>query len=109
MNSFTEVIGNYRQGALDEQLAENLREIVAAVIDTGKVGKLTINLKVSPNGDGSVELDADVKAAVPRVTVGKALFYAEADGTLSRKDPRQPDLPLREVRSEATPIRAYKE
>ncbi len=55
-------------------------------------------------------MEADVKTALPRPTVGKALFYATREGRLSRKDPRQTEMQLREVNTAGpVAIRQYKD
>lgn len=96
MRPFTEVIGDLRSGALD-QLNAKLDELVEAVIETRKPGELTFKIKIKPNGDGSVEIEDDIKAKVPELPRGKTIMFVDADNSLRRSDPRQPDLPLREV------------
>lgn len=97
MNSFAEFCANYGRGDLDHRLVETMKEIVRAVRETEKVGKLTLTLKVSPNGDGIVILSSDIKKLVPEPSVPDALFFTNEEGELLRRDPRQQDLPLREV------------
>jgi hypothetical protein len=105
MNSFSEFCAQYGQGSLDHLVAESLREIVRAVMDTGKAGKLTLSIKVSPNDDGSVLCDGDVKTAVPKPSVGGAIFFTTADGDLLRRDPRQGEFNLREVTASDVKVR----
>ncbi len=95
--NFLETIKEFKgSGALAEQLSIELGDLVTAVIDTGKAGSLTLVLKVQPDSEGSIKMGATVKTAVPKPSVGEAIFFAAANGALSRSDPRQADLLLRE-------------
>lgn len=96
MRPFTEVIGDLRSGAL-HQLNEKLDEVVAAVIETRRAGEITFKLKIKPNGDGSVEIEDNIKAKVPEQPRGKTIMFVDSENALRRTDPRQSDLPLREV------------
>ena len=104
-NTFTGVLMNYGNGALDELLVSDLQDVVLAVMRTGKTGTLTLKIKVSQNSDNTVELDANVTPNKPAGSVGKALFFPDEEGRLLRQDPRQPALPFREISSEPAKAR----
>jgi hypothetical protein len=94
---FTEVIAEYGNGRLLERLSAELAEVARAVGETNLKGTVTLKLSVEPSGEGAYTLNADVTAKVPKRGVGQAIFYADQSGNLSRRDPRQPELPLRTV------------
>ena len=89
--SFNSTIQQVRDGQLLELLTGKLQEVVEAVEETGKVGGLTLSLKVKPNGEGAVTLISDVKAKVPEPAVGDAIFFV-SNGNLVRNNPHQADL-----------------
>jgi hypothetical protein len=97
-NPFNQVLLDIRQGSLHAELSEHLQELVATVAEREKPGTLTLTLKVSPAGRKTqqYEIADDVTVRPPKPERGSSLFFA-LDGNLSRSDPRQPELPLREV------------
>lgn len=104
---FAAVIQEQRQGGLHGELSHELANLVASVQETRKPGVLTLTLKVTPNKDGvTVTLSDDISVKLPKSDRGAAIFFVQGDGNLVRNDPRQPELPLREVGArEATEIR----
>lgn len=87
-----------RGGSLHGELTEKLADLVAACLEHGEGGSLVLTVKVKPNKDGvTVTVTDEVKAKEPEGDRGAALFYADAEGNLSRRDPRQPELPLKDI------------
>lgn len=105
-NTFTGILMGYNNGDLDELLATELQDVVLAVRRTEKPGTLTLNIKVSPNGDAMVELDATVNTKKPAGSVGKALFFPAEDGTLLRRDPKQSEMRFREIDTKPAAVRS---
>ncbi len=66
-------------------------------METRKVGGLTLNLKVRPNGETSVFVTHEIKSRVPEPPKSDTLFFTTSDGSLRRSDPNQEELPLRRV------------
>ena len=96
-----DVLRQLAGGSVYDDANAKLAEIVEAVKETRKAGELTIKLKISPNGDGSVKVHEDVKAKVPELSRGDTVFFVTSGGILSRNDPRQGDLPLKVVKQPA--------
>lgn len=94
---FTDVIGEIENGQLLRDLTEQVYKIVEAALDTRKPGTLSLALKFSPTGRGSVEIDAKYDAKIPEHARPTTTFFTTPDGTLLRDDPNQPKLPLRAV------------
>ena len=94
-----------RQGAALEEYAESVSELLEAVRKTGKGGSIQFTLKVAPiSAADSVTLTIDdaLTLKAPKLPAGSTVMYRTEDGRLSRRDPRQPELPgLREVSREA--------
>lgn len=97
MSNFADVLGSIEGGILFNQLNEQLQDLVVAVTDHRKSGEITVTLKVTPNGERAVSVTGTIKSKVPEAAKGVTIFYADGGGNLLRRDPRQPDLPLREV------------
>ena len=94
---FTDIVGELAGGETLDTLTSDLAEIVTAVKATGKSGKLTFELTIKPNGPHGVEISDKITTKEPRDDRGSTIFFNDKDGGLHRRDPRQPDLPLREV------------
>lgn len=94
---FTDVIGEIDRGRLFDELTERLAEVVDGVRLTQKAGELTLKLKISPNGEDAVAIADEVKVKLPEPNKPKSLFFIGKGNALSRRDPRQQDLPLRDV------------
>lgn len=76
--------------AMLADLAEHVREY------GGKAaGRLTITLDVTVDRDG-VEMKSRVKTKTPEPPPVRAVGFLTPDCQLTRRDPRQPDLPLRD-------------
>ncbi|MDO4694977.1 MAG: hypothetical protein Q4A62_10260 [Eikenella sp.] len=98
MANYAETLSNIYGGELLAELDEKLSEVVRAAELTGKVGSITLSLKVKAKGSsGQIELTPAVKAVVPEHERGSALMFATPEGNLQLQDPRQANLDLKEV------------
>lgn len=92
---FLDTLRDIRQGAVIDELGEELAELVQAVRETGRRGELTFTLTVRPASKGNVDvlaLEDSVKVKRPKPERGTSIVYAQPDGSLSRRDPRQPEM-----------------
>ena len=94
---FAAWLQEHRSGGLHQELSEALAEVARAVSEHEKVGSLTVTIKLEPNGVGTVIVTDELKTKVPEPARPASLFFTDAGGNLSRRNPRQPELPLREV------------
>lgn len=101
---FADVLRDLSAGQTYDELTAALGEIVEAVTATRKAGSLTLKIDVKPNGENSVRVVDEIKTKVPQPTRGETLFFTTSSGSLIRNDPRQADLPLRDVKADA-PLR----
>ena len=97
---FLETLRELRNGVTIEELGDEMAKLVAAVRSTNKAGKLVLTLSIRPatKGDATtVTLEDGIVTKLPvpdrRATI---MFTTEQNG-LSRKDPNQQELKLREV------------
>lgn len=96
---FADWMAEQRNGALHNDLSQSLNDLVDAVNCVGKGGTLTLTVRVNPaskHGEGSVLVSDDVKVKLPQER-GEALYFVDSDANLTRQNPAQPSLPLREV------------
>lgn len=96
---FAAFVQEQRAGALHGELSDGLVELVQAVQETGKAGTVQLTVKVAPNKDGvTVTVTDKVVVKLPEGERGAAIFFADEHGNLMRRDPRQTELPLKEIR-----------
>lgn len=91
--TITEVLMNLREGGSVEELASEIRNAVSATRDTGKKSKVVLTIEIAANGRDAVTITDTVKATLPKPDAVSTMFYATDDNGLSRRDPRQPELP----------------
>lgn len=99
--SFTLFLQEVEDGRLHGDLSEALRDLVAQLHDaSGQRGKssgtlgVTFTLKLD---GGVIEVAADYKVKAPKLARGRSVFWATPENNLTRRNPAQPDLPLRDV------------
>lgn len=94
MRPITDILREIRKGRVVERASEEMAEVVRAVLDTEKAGKLTIELTVKPQGkgDSAVIVSAKLKTTIPQADLPDALFFADLDGDLHRDDPSQREM-----------------
>lgn len=89
--TFADWMTEYGHGALNDRLTAALREVAESVVLFDKGGKVTLTLALSAKG-GGVIVSPSVKSAPPEGKEGGQFFYVASDGSLSRRDPNQPQL-----------------
>lgn len=106
---FSQWLFAQRAGATHAELTDGLAELATQVHETGKGGKLLLEITIGPaskNG-GHQMLVSDrvvVKAPTPKRTES-FFFFDERNGSLTRNDPLQPQLPLQEVPARPTNLK----
>lgn len=98
---FTHTLNLLRGGEAQADLSEQLDALITACADTGKLGQLTMTIKVKPNGKSGQYIIADTIAVkTPHYQRADTLLFEDMDGNLTREDPRQKKL---ELKSAPTP------
>lgn len=94
MRPITDILRDYRNGKLADYASRIFNECTRAVDETGKVGEVTIKIKIKPEkGGGSLKnLVATVTMKRPEPDIPEAVFYSDADGNLHRADPNQAEM-----------------
>lgn len=91
---FLMALGRVDGGMPVEVADEQLKKVISAVQQTGKKGKITVELEVSPNGELGFAVTAKVKATAPQVSFGQSFFFMGRDGALTRQSPDMQQLGL---------------
>lgn len=103
---FFETLRDLRKGKTLEELSEALSAMVSAVQTTGKHGEIVLKLRVRPPRKGSVSyitIEDEIVAKAPRADRDDTIFFALADGSLTRQDPAQLGLKLSAVPDHVDP------
>jgi hypothetical protein len=108
--SFTQFLGEIEDGHLQNELTQTLQEVVGdlhnAAVNTGGKSSGTLTIKLSFKVDGGViEVTPEVATKLPKVKRGRSIFWATPENNLTRRDPRQRDLPLRDVTASSSTLR----
>lgn len=95
---FIDTLNDIRQGAIADEMGEQLADLVKTIRETGGKGSISLTLTIKPAGktntDQLVVTDAIV-VKKPKPEQGTSILFASDEGSLSRRDPRQPELPMR--------------
>lgn len=89
---FLEFLQGFRRGELLQQLNDQMEAVIAAMAETGVDGELSLKLPFKLNKAGQIECTPKVAAKVPTRPMGTGIYFADDDGRLSRRDPRQMDI-----------------
>lgn len=89
------VLSQIRGGQALVKAEQGLEDIIEAVKSTGKVGELTLNIKVIPDKTDEliVRIKPKVKLSIPERDFAEGIFFIDGK-KLSRQDPRQIELEL---------------
>lgn len=104
MRPITDVIRDLRRGKLVDLATTMLDEVVAAVEETGKSGKVVLEISIAKaQGDeeGVYEVSGKVKHTVPVADIGGSTLFGR---DLTKNDPRQQEMTLRNVDREPVAV-----
>lgn len=91
---FPAFLKDIRRGEFLFECAQKQQELIKAIKDTRKGGKLTITLDIKPYSPSASEVEVDgrcdIKAPLPART--KSIFFTTKANTCQREDPRQRDF-----------------
>lgn len=100
---FFDTARDIRRGQFLEDCSDRLQEVVAAVGETGKPGKLVIEINVAPasKGQGAVKIADKVSAKLPQLPAGETIMFVTPESNLVPNDPRQGEIQLKPVSYES--------
>lgn len=95
--NFTDVIGDLQGGRVHQELTDQLNDLIKEVMEHRKAGSISLTIDVKPNAANQVEVKDKITVKLPQADRMKTMFFTNEEGDLLRRDPRQPDLPLKSV------------
>jgi hypothetical protein len=93
---FAAWLNDQRSGLTHSELSDALNELIEAVGETGKAGKLTFTVSIKPEG-GMVVVRDEIEVKLPKPDRDPSLFFVDEDNNLTRDNPFQGTLALRGV------------
>lgn len=92
---FFDNLSEINEGALLTALDTKITNLVAAVLETGNNGSITLKLNVKRKGGvNQVVIEPKVTASIPDPTIAPRIMFADTSGALHTDDPAQGQLPL---------------
>ena len=89
---FSELCSEFRSGTLDDDLTDELHQLSAEVMATGKPGSITLKISMKKTGEYSIDVTEAVAVKhPPRHATGKTYFVG-IEGNLTNRHPDQPPL-----------------
>lgn len=92
MKPFSHTLDQLRFGTLSEDLTKALHELTVKCSETGRAGKLSLELQLKPGKGGQIEVFDDIKLKLPKEERGSSIMFSTPEGNLTREDPRQLQL-----------------
>lgn len=94
MKSIIQILREADRKKLVDDAESALEEIRSAIDQHGGSGEITIKLKVKKKGDAFI-FGSELKFNVPQPPRVESIFFYDDDASeFSRKDPRQPEMPV---------------
>jgi hypothetical protein len=97
VSNLVDFLQTLRDGDFLIEADEALATLDRAVQDTGKKGTLVLSFVVNPAGV-KVSVEDSIKFTAPKREVERTILFRAANGRFTRRDERQPTLPLRLAR-----------
>ncbi len=90
--SAIETLKDIRSGLFVQELNEKFHNLVQACQDTGKMGTLSLTIKIKPDrGSGTAMVEDALKVSVPQEP-RSTMFHITPDSNLSLRDVRQREI-----------------
>lgn len=97
---FAAMLQEIQSGAVADDAAAAMQQLVAAVNEHGKKGDLTVKITVQPlkGNTQALNVSGEVTLKAPKAEPATAVFFYDSAGNLLRDNPKQATIPgLREV------------
>jgi hypothetical protein len=98
---------NIRKGDLMNEAGQELANLLFACMQSGKRGRLVVEVEVVPAAAGSTDLTVNdkLKVFMPERDKGQSFLFAGKDGTLTRDDPEKDTANIRQVSDQGDNVR----
>ena len=96
-NAFSSLLNTHRRGIAGHECSTMLDQAIRAALDTGAKAELTVKVTVLPGMDDQVNIGIQPTVKLPQQKLAGAIFWVDEAGKLVTSDPKQKELPIREV------------
>lgn len=93
--TFVDTLNNIRNGDVLGELTAELHTLVQAVRSTGLKGSIALQISIATATKGETHaliIQDEIKVKLPKSSHGSTFLFAGDDNSLSKRDPRQPEL-----------------
>lgn len=98
MRPITDTFRHIGGGVFIDIASDKMNELVAAVDNSGKQGKITMEITVKKaTRSGAMHITGKVKLTKPAEEAMEAMLFATPEGNLVADDPNQQKLELRQI------------
>lgn len=104
-NAFEVMLRKHRRGLAAHEISKKLQEALQSSRETGSKASLTIVVTIKPTSDDQVMIDIQSDTKLPKMKLPGSMFWIGEGCSLHTSDPRQPELPLREVKRDNDELR----
>lgn len=94
MRPFLESLGELLGDERLEHYTAVLADLCQEITEKKRGGGITLSINLSPNGDTTFKVSADLKSKAPREVFGERIVYHTANGDILRENPNQRKLPF---------------
>lgn len=96
-NAFSNLLNTHRRGIAGHECSTILEQAIRAAIDTGAKAEVNVKVTLLPGMDDQVNITIQPTAKLPQQKLPGAIFWVDEGGKLVTSDPKQKELPIREV------------
>jgi hypothetical protein len=96
-NGFSNLLNTHRRGIAGHECSTQLEAAIRAALDTGAKAEVNVKVTILPGMDDQVNITIQPTAKLPQQKLSGAIFWVDEDGKLVTSDPKQKELPIREV------------
>jgi hypothetical protein len=96
-NLFETMLRKQRRGLVANEVSRKLAEAIQAARECSAKASMTVSVTIKPTNDDQVMIDVQCDTKLPKEKMPPSMFWVGEGNTLHTSDPRQPELPLREV------------
>ncbi len=105
----TDTLRHIGSGIFIDMASDKMNELVTAVDQSGKGGKLTLEVSVKKaTRGGAMHITGKIRLTKPAEDAMEAMLFATPEGNLVADDPHQQKLDLKSVESNTAPSKELK-
>ena len=107
LTPFHHMLTYLNKGCINDEATEAYAEVVQAVRETGKKGKLLLQLDFamfSKTDEDTMKVAASIKKTVPEHDRGETILFSTYDGDLLQNDPSQQNANLKTIEPSNTAV-----